>query len=458
MKIISLIVLCIFLNQNLYAQTAPVVFACDSNAYQVTGSTPNLYEFKFNSSTFTNKGAITLYKTSTPSASVSGAFQLRAIGYNPADNFAYGIKNLTDTLVKLGSNGFAVTVGKLTGSGSADFTSTVNCVAADFGPLGYLYVMMGGATNRIYVINVTTANIVDTFSTTAPFDKGDLIWNTRDALFYSIGTDSTTVPGSTFKLYSFPLGTAGAPATLKSKTLSPIPSVNNIGALFTDNTGSIYGANNADGNLYKFDTSGTFTFRATGASTTVNDGFSCPSAVILPVRLISLTATHQDAGIILVRWETANESDISSYDIEYSSDGSTYTRIHTTAAVGDRKNLVTVYSYAFGAAATPQHFFRLKIHDKGAGAYYSSTVLTSGAMPDQQLTMSSNLLKQGEQIFLHGKAGTDIVMYNLNGSTVMQFRLSEQTTQINTNALSAGLYIISVTEGDKKEWRKLFIY
>lgn len=95
------------------------------------------------------------------------------------------------------------------------------------------------------------------------------------------------------------------------------------------------------------------------------------SSFLLPVELISFTATKQNNDVAL-QWKTAQETNSRHFDIERSFDGTNFNAIATKAAAGN-SNTVLVYNYtdADAAAFGGTVYYRLKLVDIDGSYKYS---------------------------------------------------------------------------------------
>lgn len=95
------------------------------------------------------------------------------------------------------------------------------------------------------------------------------------------------------------------------------------------------------------------------------------SSFLLPVELISFTATKQNSDVNL-QWKTAQETNSHHFDVERSLDGTNFNTIATKAAAGN-SNTVLVYNYtdADAAAFGGTVYYRLKLVDIDGSYKYS---------------------------------------------------------------------------------------
>ncbi|MDG2227826.1 MAG: T9SS type A sorting domain-containing protein [Flavobacteriales bacterium] len=210
---------------------------------------------------------------------------INAIGMRPLDSLAYGIKWNTNELIKVDAQGIITNLGNTSNLPSNLYD------AGDFGPNGLLHVRYNlGQT--MYCINVGTNEVVKTYNFSTNIEPGDFTFNIIDSLFYSVNNN-----GELFTIDP----NDGSIIIIGSSGLS-----GDFGAMFSDNTGRIWGLQNSTGNLYQFNIiSGSANLATSIASSTLNDGFSCRNAVntfeFNNVRLDSLSL-QASAGDVEYQW------------------------------------------------------------------------------------------------------------------------------------------------------------
>lgn len=95
------------------------------------------------------------------------------------------------------------------------------------------------------------------------------------------------------------------------------------------------------------------------------------SAVILPVQLLSFTASAKNTSIVF-NWKTVTETNTSHFEIEQSTDGNNFTIVATVAAAGNSA-VEKSYSYT-GSLNNTTTYYRLKMIDADGKFTISSIV------------------------------------------------------------------------------------
>ena len=182
----------------------------------------------------------------------------------------------------------------------------------------------------------------------------------------------------------------------------------------------------------------------TGAGNTSEFGPSFIST--LPVRLLQFNG-RVDNGIVYLNWNTSQEINNSHFDVERSSNGTSFEKIGTVAARGGISN---AYSFNDTKAGTV-NFYRLKQVDKNGTSSYSKTVLIRGDLDKIGAKVSPNPFRGSVNVsFQSNKEETiTIRLFSQTGQLVKQ-----QSTKINTgintvnlgdlNNLPAGNYTLEL--------------
>lgn len=201
-----------------------------------------------------------------------------AVGYNPSDNYQYGLVTLNaNTLVRIGADGATVSLGAVAGLPVATY------ISGAFGTAGnILYVKDNvAAGTTMYAINVTTLTATP-ITLSSAINIADWAW--VGGLLYGV--------------------TNGGQLVSVNPSTGAVTNIGSPNGLPTGFFGAIYGApnglygsgNNPPSGFYKFDL-------ATGAATLIsgapgsssNDGSNCPTANIVFGADLQITKTNTPA-------------------------------------------------------------------------------------------------------------------------------------------------------------------
>jgi hypothetical protein len=204
---------------------------------------------------------------------------------------------------------------------------------------------------------------------------------------------------------------------------------------------------------YNFTVPGTYYVVLTTYKSNVTGSYSLSSTAggVLPVRLLSFTAEKAGSGKNLLKWSTAGESDIDSYQVQHSNDGSHFTDIAGAAIEGSNVSTTSYYSFTDVAPFDKLNYYRLKINDRVATVKYSPNAVvnnsqsrTSGSIsifPNPAVNYLNIQTVAGQK----GKAAVSII--SAAGQIVYKSDYTianESIINLNVKNLSAGNYVVRI--------------
>lgn len=241
--------------------------ACPVGMYLSQGPT--------NTTNTTLYGISTITNPFTYPAIGQGATVYNAIGFNPVDNYLYGISFVSGTgnrLIRVGSDGATRDLGPVSG------LATDNWVNGTFSNTGTLYVLAGDGSNALRAINVAT-NTATSIALSSSVEAADFAW--IGGLIYAVQADGQL--------------RAINPANGQVTNIGAPTAATVYGAVFGSPSGLFAVANDGSG-FYSFDlTTGARTLISSAPGATVNDGASCPTAPIQFSADLSVTKTNTPA-------------------------------------------------------------------------------------------------------------------------------------------------------------------
>lgn len=173
------------------------------------------------------------------------------------------------------------------------------------------------------------------------------------------------------------------------------------------------------------------------------------SNVILPMHLLSFTGSLQDNAALL-QWKTANEINMSYFDIERSINGSDFTKIGSETAKGNNNN-TNNYSYIDYDAANQNAsvvYYRLKIVDVNGSFSYSQIVSVTFTYTTTFL-VRPNPVQQ--ILYIHGKKDfhkpLQAELYDLSGKILRKEQEFKNDFSIDVTSLKPGVYILKMYNG-----------
>ena len=170
----------------------------------------------------------------------------------------------------------------------------------------------------------------------------------------------------------------------------------------------------------------------------------------LPLSLLSFGVANSN-GAAALSWKTASEVNVSHFEVERSSNGTTFSSVATVAAKGGAAN--NVYSLIDTKVAAGTSYYRLKMVDRNGSFSYSSVVRFS-ATGTGTLAINPNPVVTSSFVLTHPLAGKSAfaTVFGFDGKKIASYRVKESNTQttINTTSLSKGNYLLLYTDGNQK--------
>lgn len=181
----------------------------------------------------------------------------------------------------------------------------------------------------------------------------------------------------------------------------------------------------------------------------------------LPVVWLTFKAVRKTRGVML-NWKVAQEHDNERFDVERSFDGLHFSRIGSVASLGDT---FAERSYDFmdaEASSYSKYYYRIKQVDLD-GQYDNSAVVFLSATTEapQHWTVYPNPVNAGQQFHLKSLSPSVVdeqiyvTLTSVNGIVLYQNYGTLETVSAAVETLlhnaGAGLYIISVSDGERRE-------
>jgi len=181
---------------------------------------------------------------------------------------------------------------------------------------------------------------------------------------------------------------------------------------------------------------------ASGATSAIAWTNLAPAGAPLPVRLTSFNASAEGLSTKLV-WNTVEESGITEYIVEKSTDGRNYTAIGTVKAAN-------LKSYSFiDVQSSENSYYRLKMVELD-GSYKYSYIVSVKAKLDASLLLSPNPVRSSLMI-QHPKAtaNSHVQIISATGQLLRDIRLSANAviSNVDMSGLTSGLYHVVYRNG-----------
>lgn len=187
-------------------------------------------------------------------------------------------------------------------------------------------------------------------------------------------------------------------------------------------------------------------FTANGATTGATGGTLTGQAFVaapaltcfaLPVTLVSFDARLNTQQQGLLSWITENETNVESYIVEASMDGTQWQSLQTVVA----NNVLDRQTYVVNTGVlTKTTNFRLKILNNDQSFTYSS-------IKQIAITAKTNIRVSADQVLLTGVApgAQSVIIYSASGSRIYGRQLTGETTvTISNSSFAAGMYYLKI--------------
>ena len=164
----------------------------------------------------------------------------------------------------------------------------------------------------------------------------------------------------------------------------------------------------------------------------------------LPVSIIGFTGQLEN-GTVNLKWEVVNEIGIAMYEIEYSSDGSSFISVGQLAA--QNKSL---YQYSTKIGISQNNYYRLKIVSKDGNIKYSNAILISGSNAKATLNLYPNPVRGNMTIAAsHIKPNSQVAIVDFLGKIIKTATIQNGMNPLNVDGLRSGSYYVSILENGK---------
>jgi hypothetical protein len=181
-----------------------------------------------------------------------------------------------------------------------------------------------------------------------------------------------------------------------------------------------------------------------------------PGGGVLPITLNEFDAKAENCTSVL-NWKTSNETNLSKYEIESSTDGIVFTAVGTVKP--NASNTTGLYQFSWNQKAG-KAYYRLKIIDKDASVSYSKIIPVTSNCSDKKLVQLYPNPVNTAQILNVNISGYDKGikgdLYSATGQFIKSYVLKNGKNDLTVENLSQGFYTLKISEnGTQTEVFKL---
>ncbi len=186
------------------------------------------------------------------------------------------------------------------------------------------------------------------------------------------------------------------------------------------------------------------------------DNFTWAPVSVLPVTLLSYSASLRPDNKVQLAWKAAFESNMKNYIIEKSVDGTSFQKAGTVNVA--RNSSVTVnYSFVDLAPSAGVNYYRLEEEDQDGNIKYlaiksvslGNRFSRSAVYPNPVIGNSFTL-----KTVLNHSAGNTYFISDMSGRIIKTGNITSGEQQVNLSPIAPGNYSIKLSNGDDVMWQK----
>jgi Secretion system C-terminal sorting domain len=205
-------------------------------------------------------------------------------------------------------------------------------------------------------------------------------------------------------------------------------------------------------NLSGLTLGGTYYFRIFGSSNSAAQrtgtfcfcGSAALGSSVLPVVLTEFKAVAQKNKVIL-KWTTASETDNRSFELERSTNGTSFSPVTTVNGNGTTQTS-SLYEYTDAMAVKGNNYYRLKITDAN-GRHSFSDIRVARIDYGKLISVFNNPVKGN--LVIDASAPTKVVLMNMSGQQVQTVQLIQGRNMIPVSHLNTGNYLIKSVQDNE---------
>ncbi len=180
------------------------------------------------------------------------------------------------------------------------------------------------------------------------------------------------------------------------------------------------------------------------------DGDDAP----LPLDWISFTATY-GAGKVALNWQTANEVDVSHFDIEHSIDGQNFSVIYQLEAYNNDEGLNN-YSYTHGTPVNGINYYRLNQVDFDGASDYSWTRVVTAVVGSIHYVIYPNPTADKITIKADAIVTAKVALIDMSGRIVFESNFGGKSEEsIDMTNLNTGIYQLMIQTAEGTTFRRV---
>jgi hypothetical protein len=172
---------------------------------------------------------------------------------------------------------------------------------------------------------------------------------------------------------------------------------------------------------------------------------------VLALHGIELSAKAVNKTVEL-KWLVQNETDVASYDVQFSKDGINFTSIGNVAATSVSASLKQ-YSFKHFSPVNGINYYRIKMIGKDGGNIYSS--IRQAEIKFNNILVYPNPFKNYLNVVINHTNPVKLRLTDISGRQLLQQNFSGTTT-IHVRNLANGVYLLQIIDGSIVHTFKVF--
>lgn len=210
---------------------------------------------------------------------------------------------------------------------------------------------------------------------------------------------------------------------------------------------------NATSASYTTGTSGSYRVAVTNSCVDTSAAITISAIVGLPVQLLSFTAKGS-GDYSELNWQTAEEKNISGFEIERSATGNDFATVGTVASKGNN----SAYRFTDRSPLAGANFYRLRIGELDGSYHYSNTIYLLYSRRSNKTTIYPNPATNEILVQTDNDETCRLEIYDALGSKVLERYINGGRKSVSIQQLMPGCYQVKITDPEQVVTTKLVKY
>jgi Secretion system C-terminal sorting domain len=179
------------------------------------------------------------------------------------------------------------------------------------------------------------------------------------------------------------------------------------------------------------------------------------NSVTLPVTWLYINGQLQN-NAALIKWATASESNTQKFEVEHSSNGTSYSKIGSVTAAGNSSS-TQHYQFLHGSPAVGKNYYRIKQIDLDGRFTYSSIILLQHKDSKTNIIIAPNPVQNNATIFFNETGSKTLQLLTTTGHIVYTEKINGTNNRhtINMSKLASGIYLLRLHTANGIELHKI---